>query len=83
MMANTKNPITIDGVEYTFEDMTEQQKALVNHCLDLDRKIANAQFQLDQLRVGKDAFFAMLKQSLAEQPEHAEEVEPQAAGLTD
>jgi len=73
MMANTKNPITIDGVEYTFEDMTEQQQALVNHCLDLDRKIANTQFQLDQLRVGKEAFFSMLKQALAEQPETVDE----------
>ena len=72
-MANTKNPITIDGVEYTFEDMTEQQQALVNHCLDLDRKIANTQFQLDQLRVGKEAFFSMLKQALAEQPETVDE----------
>ena len=37
---------------------------LVNHCLDLDRKIASAQFNLDQLRVGRDAFVKMLKDSL-------------------
>lgn len=58
------NPIVIDGVEHEFESMTDEQKMLVNHCLDLDRKIASAQFNLDQLRVGKDAFVKMLKDSL-------------------
>lgn len=57
-------PITIDGVEHDFESMTDEQKLLVNHCLDLDRKIASASFALDQLKVGKDAFVSMLKQSL-------------------
>ena len=57
-------PITVDGVDYEFESMTDEQKLLVNHCLDLDRKIASTQFNLDQLRVGKDAFVKMLKESL-------------------
>jgi hypothetical protein len=83
-MAN-KQPqiVTIDGVEYDAEKFSEQQVTLVNHVADLDRKIGSTKFQLDQLQVGRDAFFSMLKQSLAEQPEHAEEVEPEAAGLTD
>ena len=56
-------PITIDDVEYQYEDMTEQQQA-VNHCNDLDRKIRSTQFNLDQLSVGKDAFVNMLVSSL-------------------
>jgi hypothetical protein len=65
-MGKDNNPqmITIDDIEYNVADLTDEQKVLVNHCLDLDRKIGNTQFQLDQLRVGKDAFFALLKQSL-------------------
>ena len=72
-MAN-KQPqiVTIDGVEYDAEKFNEQQVALVNHVADLDRKIGSTKFQLDQLQVGRDAFFGMLKQSLAEQPEQAE-----------
>jgi hypothetical protein len=62
-------PITIDGKEYTLEDMTQEQQALVNHCLDLDRKIASAQFNLQQLQVGKDAFVNMLKNSLEQKTE--------------
>lgn len=56
--------IVIDEVEHDLEAMTDEQKILVNHCLDLDRKIASTQFNLDQLQVGKQAFVQMLKQSL-------------------
>lgn len=56
--------IVIDDVEHSLDDMTDEQKMLVNHCLDLDRKISSTQFNLDQLRVGKDAFVKMLKDSL-------------------
>ena len=58
-------PITINGVEHNFEDMTDQQKSMVNHIADLDRKIGSTQFNLDQLVVGKDAFIKMLEESLA------------------
>jgi hypothetical protein len=56
--------ITIDNVEHNLDEMTDEQKLLVQHCLDLDRKIGSTQFQLDQLRVGKEAFIRMLKESL-------------------
>ena len=39
-------PIVVNDVEYTFEDMTPTQQALVSHCNDLDRKIKSAQFNL-------------------------------------
>jgi hypothetical protein len=61
---NTKTPLTIDGVEYQFEDMTPEQQVLINHVADLDRKLSSAKFNADQLQVGRDAFFTMLKQSL-------------------
>jgi hypothetical protein len=62
-------PITINDVEYTYEDMTEQQQAMVNHCNDLDRKIKSTQFNLDQLSVGKDAFINMLVADLEKEAE--------------
>jgi hypothetical protein len=59
-----KTSITIDDVEYFYEDMTQQQQVLVNHVADLDRKISSSQFSLDQLNVGKSAFVNLLKESL-------------------
>lgn len=68
MGKNEKTPIVIDDVEYKYEDMTEEQQAIVNHCADLERKLSAARFNVDQLAVGKDAFVQMLKQTL-EPPE--------------
>ena len=65
-------PITIDDVEYIFEDMTQEQQLLVNHVADLDRKIASTQFNLDQLSVGKQAFVQLLKEKLTAPVEQAE-----------
>jgi hypothetical protein len=65
-------PITIDDVEYVFEDMTPEQQLLVNHVADLDRKIGSTQFNLDQLQVGKQAFVQLLKEKLAAPVEKAE-----------
>ena len=68
MSKNEKNLITVNDIEYNIEDMTDAQKAMLNHVQDLDRKLGNAQFNLDQLSVGREAFVKMLADSL-EQPE--------------
>jgi hypothetical protein len=67
-----KTPITIDGVEYAEDDLTDEQKVMINHLLDLDRKISSAQFNIDQLNVGRQAFINMLKSSLGAEPETEE-----------
>ena len=75
-MANQQSQIvSIDGVEYKIEDMTQEQQMLLNHVVDLERKIGSTKFQLDQLNVGKDAFFTMLKTALEAKPE-VSDVEP-------
>jgi len=70
-----KNPITIENVEYEFSDLTQEQQVLFQHCVDLDRKINNTAFALDQLKVGKDAFFGMLKASLVKESLEKETVQ--------
>ena len=58
--------ISINGTEYTEDQLTDQQKVVINHVGDLDRKINSTQFNLDQLMVGKQAFVDMLTKSLEE-----------------
>ena len=78
-MANQQSQIvTIDGVEYKIEDMMEQQQILLNHVADIERKIGSTKFQLDQLQVGRDAFFTMLKAAL-----EAKLVEDNSGAVTD
>tara|TARA_R100001460_G_scaffold55254_3_gene94616 strand:- start:116 stop:331 length:216 start_codon:yes stop_codon:yes gene_type:complete len=68
-MAENKKTITINGTEYTEDQLTNDQKQMVNHIADLDRKIGSTQFNLDQLNVGRDAFVNMLTQSFEKPPE--------------
>ena len=58
--------ITINDKEYTEDQLTDQQKVMINHVADLDRKMGSTQFNLDQLAVGKQAFMDMLTKSLEE-----------------
>lgn len=58
--------ITINDVDYTEDQLTDEQKVLINHVADLDRKIGSTRFNLDQLQVGRDAFMQMLTASLAQ-----------------
>jgi hypothetical protein len=69
MTRETNNVIEINGTEYTEDQLTDQQKVIINHIADLDRKIRSTQFNLDQLTVGKDAFVNMLTASLANEME--------------
>ena len=73
MAKQEKNTITVNDVEYNFDDFTDEQKVLLNHVQDLDRKLGNAQFNLDQLMVGREAFVARLAASLEAEPEETEE----------
>ena len=61
---NKPQMITINDVEYDATTFTDEQVIFTNHCLDLDRKISNMNFQLQQLQVGKDSFLRMLTESL-------------------
>lgn len=72
---NTKPQLIIDGVEYDIESLTDQQKILLDHVADLERKVASAKFNVDQLQVGRDAFLNMLKQALVEKPAEAQTTE--------
>ena len=75
MGKNEKTPITVNDTEYFVEDMTDKQKAMLNHVNDLGRKMDNAQFNLDQLAVGRQKFVELLADALENAPEEVEEAE--------
>jgi len=69
MAKNENKTITVNEIEYNLDDLTDGQKVLLNHVQDLERKLNNAQFNLDQLMVGREAFIARLAASLKASPE--------------
>lgn len=68
-MAEDKKVITINEVDYTEDQLTEAQKLMINHINSLQQKINSAEFNLDQLKVGKQAFVDMLTASTEDTPE--------------
>ena len=69
-MAEKKtNTITINDKSYTEDQLNDAQKTMVNHVADLDRKIGSANFNIDQLKMGRLAFMNTLTASLASESE--------------
>ena len=66
MAKDEKKTITVNDQTHNTEDLNEQQVAMVNHLQDLERKISNARFNVDQLSVGRGAFIKLLEESLSE-----------------
>ena len=66
-----KPVLNLDDKEYVIEDMTDEQKMMVNHINDLQNKQNTNTLMADQLQVGKEAFINMLRTSL-EAPEEVE-----------
>ena len=73
-----KPVLNLDEKEYIIEDMTDEQKMMVNHINDLQNKQNTNQFMADQLSVGKEAFINMLRDSLNGASKEAEVEEAEA-----
>lgn len=67
MGKNENTPITINDKEYIVEDFTDEQRTLLNHIQDLERKIGSSQFNLDQLMIGREAFVNRLVSSVEQE----------------
>jgi|TARA_Y100001938_G_C8067104_1_gene420889 hypothetical protein len=64
--------LTLDEKEYVIDEMTDEEKMLLNHINDMQSKINTNQFMRDQLEVGKEAFINKLRESLEAEPEEVE-----------
>ena len=64
--------LTLDEKEYVIDEMTDEEKMLLNHINDMQSKINTNQFMRDQLEVGKEAFISKLRESLEAEPDKKE-----------
>jgi hypothetical protein len=64
-----KQTVTIDDKEYNVDDLEQDQIAFLNHITDLDRKMVQMRFNLDQLQAGRDTFARLLNESLNKEEE--------------
>ena len=56
--------VNLFGKDYKESELNDEQKVMINHVADLDRKIGSSDFNLTQLKFGKQAFLDALKVSL-------------------
>ena len=70
---NEPQKLNLFDKEYLLDDLTDEQKTMVNHIADLENKISGTAFNLDQLNVGKEAFINRLKESLESESEEEAE----------
>ena len=61
--------ITLFDKTYKESELNDEQKVMINHVADLDRKISSSEFNLQQLMFGKQAFIDALKASLEKNEE--------------
>ena len=56
--------INLFDKDYKESELSEEQKLMINHVADLERKEKSSEFNLQQLRFGKQAFLDALKASI-------------------
>ena len=61
--------ITLFDKEYKESELSDEQKVMINHVADLERKIQSSEFNLQQLRFGKQAFVDALQASVESEDE--------------
>tara|TARA_R110000744_G_scaffold275253_2_gene388184 strand:- start:13 stop:216 length:204 start_codon:yes stop_codon:yes gene_type:complete len=64
MAKDKKQTITIDNKEYNTDDLKPEQVIYLNHITDLDRKMSQLNFNLEQLKAGRETFARLLNDSL-------------------
>tara|TARA_R100001086_G_scaffold231606_1_gene152411 strand:- start:605 stop:850 length:246 start_codon:yes stop_codon:yes gene_type:complete len=64
--------INLFDKEYKESELSDEQKVMINHVADLERKIQSSEFNLQQLRFGKQAFVDALQASVDKQSEESD-----------
>ena len=61
-----KEKIVVDDVEHIIEDLTQEQKYMIAQIKDLQNKVSQARFVLDQTQAALNVFTNSLSQTFKE-----------------
>ena len=65
--------VVINGEEHNVADLSQEQVTLLNHVADLENKIRQIGFNLDQAHGGRNHFMGLLTASFEEKAEPVQE----------
>ena len=74
-----KQTVVINGEEHNVADLSQEQIGLLNHVTDLENKIRQIGFSLDQTYGGRNHFMSLLTASMTAEEASAEEPVKEAA----
>ena len=69
-----KQTVVISGEEHNVADLSQEQVTLLNHVADLENKIRQISFNLDQAHGGRNHFMSLLTAAMSAEAEVVEEV---------
>ena len=64
-----KEKIVVDDIEHTIEDLTQEQKYMIAQIRDLQNKVSQARFVLDQTQAALNVFTNSLSQTFKKEEE--------------
>ena len=67
-----KQTVVINGEEHNVADLSQEQVVLLNHVADLESKIRQISFNLEQANGGRNYFMGLLTASFEEKAEPEE-----------
>jgi len=73
MSEEKEQTITIDDTTHKLSDLSKEQMRLVNHVGDLDNKLLQIGFNMEQAQGGRNHFMSLLTASLETQVAPVEE----------
>ena len=71
--------VVINGAEHNVADLSQEQVVLLNHVADLENKIRQISFNLDQAHGGRNHFMGLLTASMTGDGEPAKEPAKESA----
>jgi uncharacterized iron-regulated protein len=75
-----KQTVVINGEEHNVADLSQEQVMLLNHVADLENKIRQISFNLDQTQGSRNYFMGLLVEAMKAKPEVEEKTAEEASG---
>lgn len=69
MEQNQSEIVTVNGVEYEVEKLSNEVKQLLSNIVDLENRIADLHFRLQEAEGFREAFSGLLENALSKQNE--------------
>ncbi len=69
-----KQIITIDNKEFVYDELSQEQQRVVQHITNLNAKLNDVRFQMEQLEFARDAYVKKIRELIKETTPNKEDL---------